>query len=50
LSEEDAPTDEDVNIQTNKYTQLVETSVAIDMEGHENFEEEPYRPAQEIGL
>ena len=50
LSEEDAPADEDVNIQTNKYTQLVQTSVAIDMEGHENFEEEPYRPAQEIGL
>jgi hypothetical protein len=51
LSEEDAPEDEpDVNIQTNKYTQLVQTSVAIDMEGHENFEEEPYRPAQKIGL
>ncbi len=50
LSEEDAPADEDVNIQTNKYTQLVQTSVAIDMEGHENFEEEPYRPAQKIGL
>ena len=50
LSEEDAPTDEDVNIQTNKYTQLVQTSVAIDMEGHEKFEEEPYRPAQKIGL
>ena len=50
LSEEDAPTDEDVNTQTNKYTQLVQTSVAIDMEGHEKFEEEPYRPAQKIGL
>jgi hypothetical protein len=50
LSEEDAPADEDVNIQTNKYTQLVQTSIAIDMEGHENFEEEPYRPAQKIGL
>ena len=50
LSKEDAPTDEDVNIQTNKYTQLVQTSVAIDMEGHEKFEEEPYRPAQKIGL
>jgi hypothetical protein len=50
LSEDDAPADEDVNIQTSKYTQLVQTSVAIDMEGHENFEGEPYRPAQKIGL
>lgn len=47
LSEEDAPADEDVNIQTNKYTQLAQTSVAIDMEGHENL---PHRPAQEIRL
>jgi hypothetical protein len=43
LSEEDAPADEDVNIQTSVH-------VAIDMEGHENFEEERYRPAQETGL
>jgi hypothetical protein len=50
LSEEDGPADENVNIQTNKYTQLVQTSVAIEMEGHENFKEEPYRPAQKIGL
>ena len=44
----DTPTD--INIQTNKYTKLVQTSVAIDMEGHEEFEEEPYRAAQKIGL
>ena len=41
----DTPTD--INIQ---YTKLVQTSVAIDMEGHEEFEEEPYRAAQKIGL
>ena len=46
--EADTPTD--INIQTNKYTKLVQTSVAIDMEGHEEFEEEPYRAAQKIGL
>ena len=52
LSEADTPTDKgiNVNIQTNKYTQLIQTSVAIDMEGHEKFEEEPYQSAQKIGL
>ena len=49
--EADTPTEEDVNIiQTNKYTQLVQTSIAIDMDGREEFEEEPYRPAQKVGL
>ena len=50
--EESTPTNEDVIIQPDEYTQLVQTSdsVAIDMEAHEKFEEKPYRPAQKIGL
>ena len=42
--------DGDFMTQSNEYTQFVQTSLTIDTEGHENFEEQPYRRAQKIGL